>query len=263
MAVAVAASACSLGALDGFSGGNASADAGDANDAAVDAPPDSGGPASLDAADAALAFSCDSGLFLFCTSFADPDVTKGWTGNFVLRGGTSTSSAIATSPPFAYRAALPAMADAGTQEARLGKQLTGAKPVRVSFDLQMPAPAFASDAREHSLMHVEYAGSPNQTYFIRTRTGSQVSANQNSTYSSVPSAPFGSWTRVALEVIPGSPGTIRLFYDGAKVFEDVGVSFAVMPANVQTNVYLGLIRYDEPGPAVDALYDNVTIEQIP
>ena len=263
---------CSIGALDGFSGGDdgrsdASPDA-TANEEAglVDAaandvdtgPNEAGG----EGGDAGLPFSCDAGTYVFCTSFDDGVPTTGWLGSKTQGGGTLGTSNDARSAPFAFRSQIPAF-DVEDQYARLYYGFSGIQPVRVSFDVKIAGFTSTLSDKAFGFFEIFFPTTKNSTYLFREPDKSTLSMDQNGEYAIVPTLPIGTWVRIALEVVLTTPtGAIRLFYDGQKVFEKTDVAFQT-PTAPTTEIFLGLVRFDPPAGPVDVLYDNVTIERIP
>lgn len=263
---------CSIGALDGFSGGDdepssdASPDTTTSGDGGADATPNDGSNGTnetgSDGGDAAMPFACDAGTYVFCTTFDDGVVMSGWAGSKETGGGTLGVSNDARSAPYAFRAQIPAFAT-DDQYARLYYGISSVKPVRVSFDVKIASFAANPSDRAVGLFEIYFPTTSNSTYFFREPDKSTLSMDQNGEYAVVPTLPLGKWVRVALEVALGTPtGSLRLFYDGQKVFDKADVAFQT-PSVPSTEIFLGLVRFDPPSPSADVLYDNVTIEHIP
>ena len=267
---------CSIGALEGFSGGNGDPDAA-ANDATtiadVTTSEDGGGSidgapgdATLDAVVDGGAFNCDGGAYLLCATFDQGLVASGWGGTMLESGGVLGTSNDHISAPFSLRAQLPAMTAPQNQYATLYATWSGVKNVRVSFHVKMTDPGFGSSDKAFELVHVQYPSSTSEHYLFQEPLATTLSIEQNdisTRYQSVQKLPYGKWVRVTLEVTPTVPkGTLRLLYDGLVVYENTNIVNAA-PTVPQTYVDVGIARFTPPSPAVDVLYDNVTIEQIP
>lgn len=85
---------------------------------------------------------------------------------------------------------------------------------------------------------------------------------QTDTYDLVDKLRNDTWTRITVEIVPTSrTGALRLFHDGRPVFTTNAQPFST--GTNQTEVYLGLVRFDAPAPAMTVRYDNVTIESLP
>lgn len=273
---AFAVVSCSIGALEGFSAGNGDPDAA-ANDASTNADVASSnadanandgavGDAALDAEGDGGRFDCDGGAYLVCATFDQGLVASGWSGTMLESGGVLGTSADHTSPPFSMRAQLPAMTAQQNQYATVYATWSGVKNVRVSFDVKIADPGWGASDKAFELVHVQYPSSTNEHYLFRGPTETTLSIEQNdlaTRYPTVENLPYGKWVRVTLEVIPALPkGTLRLRYDGLVVYENANVT-TTTPSVPQTYVDVGVARFTPPSPAVDVLYDNVTIEQIP
>lgn len=268
---------CSIGALEGFSGGNGDPDAA-ANDATTNTDVvtanDSGGSndgalgdAAVDAlVDGGGGFDCDGGSYLLCATFDQGLLASGWGGTMIESGGVLGTSNDHVSAPFAMRAQLPVMTAEQNQYAALYATWSGVKNIRVSFDVKMADPGFAATDKAFELVHVQYPSSTSEHYLFQEPLTTTLSIEQNdiaTRYQSVQKLPYAKWVRVTLEVSPTVPkGTLRLLYDGLVVFESTNIANAA-PSVPQTYVDVGVARFTPPSPAVDVLYDNVTIEQIP
>jgi len=208
-------------------------------------------------------FSCDGGAYLFCSTFDDGQQATGWGGIEVKAGGSLSVDSDSRSGPFALRAQLGAMTDTPHQYARLFQTFTGTKSLRIGFDIKLTAPAWMPNDRAAELLSVFYAGTSNETYFFRARDEMTVSQEQNGVYTTVEALPYLVWTRVAFEIVPTTPnGAMRMYYDGRIVLA-LTVPFDPPASQPTTTVYLGLGRFDPPGPPIDVRYDSVTIEEIP
>lgn len=268
---------CSIGALEGFSGGDGDPDAA-ANDATTIADvttSDDGGGANDDgaladaAADAPVdggGFSCAGGMYLVCATFDQGLVASGWAGTTLESGGTLGTSNDHKSAPYSMRAQLPAMTTQQNQYATLYATWPGVKNVRVSFDVKIGDPGFTATDKAFELVHVQYPSSTSEHYLFHAPLETTLSIEQNdisTRYQPVQKLPYGTWVHVTLEVAPTVPkGSVRLLYDGIVVYENANVVNAA-PSVPQTYIDVGIARFTPPSPAVDVLYDNVTIEQIP
>lgn len=261
---------CSIFSLDGFSGGDTGNDGGAADAIATADATDATGATNttdvaIDASDAGTdaAFTCDGGNYLFCSTFDDGSLTAGWDLQFTKFGGTLSLSNDARSPAYAMRAQLPAMTAPDNQYARLYKAIAGVPPIRISFDVKMATPAWEATSKAVVLFEINYPTTSNSSYLFREVAQTTLSSEQNGTYSKIPDLPYDQWVRVSIDVVPTTPnGALRVHYDGQKVFENSSVPFET-PTTPQTDVFIGLGRFDPPSPAIDVLYDNVSIEQIP
>jgi hypothetical protein len=127
----------------------------------------------------------------------------------------------------------------------------------------MATPAWQSTDKAFAFLEMNYPTSANSSYLFRESAQSTLSSEQNGTYTQVADLPYEKWVRVALEIVPTTPtGALRLFYDGQQVYGNAAVPFDA-PTMPSTDVFVGLVRFDPPGPPIDVLFDNVTIEQIP
>jgi hypothetical protein len=267
---------CSIGALEGFSGG-----AGDADAAAEDARTNAdvvttadgdvandGGDAGGDATiDGSTALDCDGGTYLVCATFDQGTVAAGWTGTRIESGGTLGTSNDHRSAPYSMRAQLPTMTTEQNQYAGVYATWTVVRPVRVAFDVKIADPKWAAATdKAFALLHVQYPSSSNETYLFRAPSETTLSIEQNAIdtrYQKVQDLPYEKWVRVSLEIMPTVPtGTLRLKYDGLVVYENASVPMGT-PTAPETLVDVGLARFTPPSPALDVLFDNVTIEQIP
>lgn len=263
--LSLGAMACSLGALDGFSSGGPPAEtsSGDAS-SGTDAGSGTSPPAEGGLGDAGVTLDCDAGAHLLCITFDDGMLARGWEAVTTLAGGTLALDGDARSAPFALRAQLPAQTGVGHPYARVGAGFDGALAVRVAFDVKLASASFGPTDRAVALFEINYGSSGNSSYWFRTRDGMTLSSEQNGTYTPVEPLPYDEWTRVALEVVPTTPkGTLRLSYDGRTVYENTTVPFDAFGPSPRTEVFIGLVRFDAPTPAIDARYDNVTIDRLP
>lgn len=252
---------CSIGALEGFSGGGADPDA-----SSPDGTRSADVSVATDGGDAGGSLSCDGGAHLVCATFDQGAVAAGWTATRIESGGTLGTSNDHRSAPFSMRTNLPAMTTEDNQYAAVYGLFTGVRGVRVSFDLKIAEPQWQGTDKALALLHVLYPGTTNESYLFVAPNETTLSIEQNSTatrYQEVKPPPYDEWLRIALEVVPTTPtGTLRLRYDGVVVYENASVPFTTATAT-ETLVEVGLARFTPPSPAVDVLYDNVTIEQIP
>lgn len=255
---------CSIGALEGYSGGvPATDDGGDATPTTADADAPTDAPTSDADADAGAPFTCAQGSYLFCTTFDDGVIANGWDLTFEKQGGTLSLSNDARSPPYALRAQVPVTTSTNNQYARLYKAVAGTLPLRISFDVKIATPAWQSNDKAFAFLEINYPTSANSSYLFREVAQTTLSSEQNTSYTKVTDLPYEKWVRVALEVVPKTPtGALRLFYDGKQVYGNEAVPFQA-PTTPSTDIFVGLVRFDPPGPPLDVLYDNVTIEQIP
>lgn len=268
---------CSIGALEGFSGGDGAPDAsaldgtpagdvGPTNDATPTNDGATNDAGTDGAIDAAAALDCDAGGYLICSTFDQGAVALGWGGTKLESGGTVGTSNDHRSAPYSMRTQLPAMTADANQYAGLYALWSGVRALRIAFDLKIATPQWGTSDEAVALLHVLYPSSTNETYLFRAPAETTLSIEQNDVttrYQQVQALPYDKWLRVTLEVVPTAPkGSIRLLYDGLVVYENANVGFGT-PSVPETYVDLGLARFTPPSPALDVLYDNVTIEQIP
>lgn len=255
---------CSIGALEGFSGGPADADASTSADGSTPSDAASATDAPADAPFDSSALDCDGGAYLVCATFDQGAIAAGWTSTELRAGGVLGLSNDARSAPYAMRAQLPPMTTEENQYARVWVKWPATLALRISFDLKIATPASAGEA--FSVAHLLFPSTANETYLFRANDETTLSIEQNppaSRYQKLEDLPYDRWLRVTLEVVPTSPvGTLRLRYDGRSVYENDAVPFQA-PTAPETYVFVGLARFQPTGPALEALYDNVTIEQIP
>jgi hypothetical protein len=265
---------CSIGALEGFSGGAGDVDASLADGPTIadvttttdaispneDAAADAGMDA--DSSGDAMPFSC-SAAYLLCTTFDNGPFTTGWDGNKMQSGGTLVLDNVARSAPYSLLAQVPPQTSTTDQYARLAKVFSGTRSLRIAFDVNIATPVgtTASD-KAIALLEINFLGSGNSTYLFREYAATTLSTEQTSKYNIVEVLPYGQWVRVTVEIVPTSPtGSLKLFYDGRSVFANTAQAFNA--PGTSTEVYVGIVRYDAPAPAMSIRYDNVTIEQIP
>lgn len=266
-----ASSACVLADFGEFTSGS---DAGvvDAGSRDADAAPTVSDAAfTTDAFDAMIdagggdAFSCSGGAYLLCATFDDGQTSTSFSDTEVKAGGSLSVDKDARSGPFALRSQLLPMTDTPHQYARVSQKFTGTKSLRVTFDIKVATPAWASpDDRAVALMAVDYPGTSNSTYFFRAFDEMTLSQEQNGVYVQLEALPYDTWTRVTFEIVPTSPkGSLRMYYDGRIVLAQTNVSFDAPAASAATQVFIGMARFDPPAPAFDVRYDSVIIEEIP
>jgi hypothetical protein len=241
-----------------------------ANDGNPDASTTSDAAFTTDAFDAMIdagggdAFSCEGRTYLLCATFDDGKESTGFGGTSVKAGGSISADNVARSGPFALHTQLPAMTDPTHQYALVFQTFTGTKSLRVGFDVKITSPVWAANDRPFELFSVDYGSTANETYVFRLSDGMTVSQEQNGVYTTVETLPYGVWTRVTFEIVPTSPkGSMRMYYDGRIVLALTTVPFDPPASQATTTVFIGLGRFDPPGPAIDVHYDSVLIEEIP
>jgi hypothetical protein len=199
-----------------------------------------------------------------CADFDIGAYDKGWTRQATTGGGTLALDDRALSSSHSLRATQPRKAaGASATLSNLTLSLpTAWRRVIVEADLFLTTPAWQANDVNFALVHIGlYSATNSGTVLFVTPNASfgtienLPAADRNLTLDQVP---FDRWVHVVVDFDPG--GKIHYQIDG-KPFDRTFAAVTSTGASPVIEVELGILDYNAPAPAVEARWDNVTVDR--
>ncbi|MFO0667124.1 MAG: hypothetical protein U0174_24440 [Polyangiaceae bacterium] len=196
----------------------------------------------------------------FCDDFdsSDNPIAK-WTDQTVDAKGSINTTANAQSSPRAVEMHMARRsADNPDAYAIISKRFDGWRPMRVEYDMFLKQPSWQPDDVNAGFFHVDFVGTSPTTRDITISVGSNYKSVGGSVQ--VPGhspLPTDTWVHFRFDIDP-LKGRVAALVGNDEV-TGTWSAFAV-PSSASTVVSIGVLGYNEPAPAFDVIYDNVTVD---
>lgn len=202
---------------------------------------------------------CTQSSHTFCADFDEGDVLLGWSSNQVDTDGTlglSTSNAL-SSPAAAHMTMARRGSSAPTENATISKGFAAWQRIVTDVDVYLVAPAWQQGDVNSGFFTMGFYSSATSDAMALSIGANYVTVGAPGGVSSNGTTfPTDQWVHVHVDVDPAGTFSMTI---GTQSFQK---TFPAMDGTGSPHMYvnLGISGYNEPAPAFDVSYDNVTID---